>query len=638
MNIFQNLSIKNKIISIILFVSTLTIVIGFVIVGIRDVKRLKQEMLLNNLMNTKLIGEYTIAPLTFGDNAGAENILSKLSTIPEIVSGALYDHNGVLFASYKKNDEVFIPPLFENPDVLVKTISQFADRSLNIDNPIVYENVRYGIISIQVDTSMLIKKTGENILILAIILLGMIIFSFILANRFQKIISEPILELARLTRKISDAGDYDVHIERKTNDEIGVLYEDFNNMLNQILNREAARDLAEKNLLKAKEKAEESDQLKSAFLANMSHEIRTPMNAILGFAELISMSDSEVSSTEKENYVKLINVSGNNLLRLIDDIIDISKIEAGQIKIYKKKCYLNETLKDIQQSFIELRKINEKENIEIRLNELAQSQNLIIKTDIIRLNQIFTNLIGNALKFTEEGFIEFGYEIVNNEKLLFYIKDTGVGMDQNKKDLVFDRFTKIEDDNSRLYRGAGLGLAISKSLVELLGGNIWVDSALSAGSTFYFNIPFDELKESNRKQKAISISENYDWQNKTILVVEDEPANIIYIEEVLKATKAKVLRASNGKEAVDIYIKNSNNIDIIIMDIKMPVMNGFEATRQIKNLNKNIPIISQSAYAMQGDIDKGLNAGMTDYLIKPIKPKMLLSILNKHLNNLAPND
>lgn len=635
MNISKNLSIKHKIISIILFVSTLTLVIGFTMVGIRDVKRLKQEMLLNNLMNTKLIGEYTIAPLTFGDNVGAENILSKLSTIPEIVSGALYDHNGVLFASYKRNDEVFIPPLFENPDVLVKAISQFADRLLNINNPIVYENVRYGIISIQVDTSMLIKKTEEYILILTIILIGMIIFSFILANRFQKIISEPILELSRLTRKISDAGDYDVHIERKTNDEIGVLYEDFNNMLNQILYREAARDIAEKNLLKAKEKAEESDQLKSAFLANMSHEIRTPMNAILGFAELITMSDSEVSSTEKENYVKLINVSGNNLLRLIDDIIDISKIEAGQIKIHKKKCYLNETLKDIQQSFIELGKINEKENIEIRLNELAQSQNLIINTDTIRLNQVFTNLIGNALKFTEEGFIEFGYEIVNNEKLLFYIKDTGVGMDQNKKDLVFDRFTKIEDDNSRLYRGAGLGLAISKSLVELLGGEIWVDSALSAGSTFYFNLPFDEIKELNHEQKAISINENYNWQNKTILIVEDEPANIMYIEEVLKVTKAKVLRASNGKEAVDIYKKYSHNIDIIIMDIKMPKMNGYEATKQIKNLNKNIPIISQSAYAMQGDIDRGLKAGMTDYLIKPIKPKLLLSILNKHLNKLA---
>lgn len=635
MNISKNLSIKHKIISIILFVSTLTLVIGFTMVGIRDVKRLKQEMLLNNLMNTKLIGEYTIAPLTFGDNVGAENILSKLSTIPEIVSGALYDHNGVLFASYKRNNEVFIPPLFENPDVLVKAISQFADRLLNINNPIVYENVRYGIISIQVDTSMLIKKTEEYILILTIILIGMIIFSFILANRFQKIISEPILELSRLTRKISDAGDYDVHIERKTNDEIGVLYEDFNNMLNQILYREAARDIAEKNLLKAKEKAEESDQLKSAFLANMSHEIRTPMNAILGFAELITMSDSEVSSTEKENYVKLINVSGNNLLRLIDDIIDISKIEAGQIKIHKKKCYLNETLKDIQQSFIELGKINEKENIEIRLNELAQSQNLIINTDTIRLNQVFTNLIGNALKFTEEGFIEFGYEIVNNEKLLFYIKDTGVGMDQNKKDLVFDRFTKIEDDNSRLYRGAGLGLAISKSLVELLGGEIWVDSALSAGSTFYFNLPFDEIKELNHEQKAISINENYNWQNKTILIVEDEPANIMYIEEVLKVTKAKVLRASNGKEAVDIYKKYSHNIDIIIMDIKMPEMNGYEATKQIKNLNKNIPIISQSAYAMQGDIDRGLKAGMTDYLIKPIKPKLLLSILNKHLNKLA---
>ncbi len=634
MTLFQNISIKNKIISIVLIVSTITMIIGFAIVGISDINSLKKEMLLNSLMNTKLIGEYSIAPLTFDDNEGAENILSKLSTNPDIKSAALYDRNGILFASYKTSDNVFIVPMYENPDDLENSKSTFLKKTLSIEHPIIYEGFKYGIILLQVDTSILNAKIKEYLIILVGILIGMIILSFILANRLQKPISQPILELAQLTRKISGEGDYSVRIERKSNDEIGILYEDFNNMLHQILTREEARDKAEKNLLEAKEKAEESDRLKSAFLANMSHEIRTPMNAILGFAELITMPDSDITPAEKENFIKLINNSGNNLLRLIDDIIDISKIEAGQIKIHKKECNLNSTLKDIQRSFFEIRKHKNKEQVDIRLNENAAMQNLIIKTDILRLNQIFTNLIDNALKFTEDGFIEFGYEIQNKDKLLFFVKDTGVGMDGKKKDIVFDRFTKIEDDKTRLYRGAGLGLAICKSLVELLGGKIWVESVPSVGSTFYFNLPFDQINESKNQPQVIDIIENYDWHDKTILIAEDEPANVIYIEEVLKITKANVLVAKNGKEAIDLF-KYHQNIDVVIMDIKMPEMDGYEATQIIKEINQTVPVISQSAYAMPGDIDKGIDAGMNDYLIKPVKPKTLLSIINKHLTRIS---
>ncbi len=635
MKLFQKISIKNKIITIILLVSTVTMIIGFTLVGISDIKSLKQEMLLNNLMNTKLIGEYVVAPLTFDDNEGAENILSKLSTIPGVNKGTLYDRNGVLFAFYKKSDDIFVNPLYENPDELEVSRTNFSKSALLIEHPIVYENFRYGIIIIEVDASLLTEKMKEYIFILFGILIGMIVFSFILANRLQKPISQPILELAKLTRKISGEGDYSVRIESKSNDEIGILYDNFNEMLQQILNREAARDEAEKKLVEAKEKAEESDRLKSAFLANMSHEIRTPMNAILGFAELITVPDSEITPSEKESFIKLIRSGGDNLLRLIDDIIDISKIEAGQIKIHKKECNLNQTLKEIQQSFFEIRKHKGKEQIDILLNENARSQNIVIKTDPLRLNQILTNLIDNAVKFTEKGFIEFGYEILNEEKILFYVKDTGVGMDHKKKDLVFDRFTKIEDDKTRLYRGAGLGLAISKSLVELLGGSIWVESILGEGSTFYFGLPFDKLKELEKPEKPLVISEDYNWANRTILIAEDEPANVIYIEEVLKITKAKVLRAMNGKEAVEIF-KRNNDIDIVIMDIKMPEMDGYEATKQIKKLNKDIPVISQTAYAMPGDIDKGLDSGMNDYLVKPVKPKILLSVLNKYLNRLSP--
>jgi len=632
MRFFQNISIKNKIVGIILLTSSVTLIVGFIIIGINDINSLKKNLLANAILNTQLVGDYSVASLTFDDNKGAEEILSKLESLPDFMSGAIYDRNGLLFASYKKTNEIFIPPLYDDPDNLADSKYRFESGILTIEDPIIYQDFKYGIIITEVDSSILTDKIKEYVLIMIGVLAGMIILSFILARGFQKPISQPILELAKLTRKISKEGNYNVKIERKSNDEIGVLYEDFNNMLQQILNREAARDKAEKNLLEAKMKAEESDKLKSAFLANMSHEIRTPMNAILGFTELLTMPNSSISSEEKQNYIKLIHNSGNNLVQLIDDIIDISKIEASQLKIIPKPCDINQTLTDIYESYIEIKKQKGKENIDLSFNLAEPKQNVITLTDPLRLTQIISNLIDNALKFTDEGFINFGYETQKSDTLLFYVKDSGIGMDEKKKELVFERFRKIEDNKTKLYRGAGLGLTICKSLIKLLGGEIWVESYLGSGSSFYFTIPYKKIKKKQKKKENSTNNTTYKWVNKTILIAEDEPNNYYYIEEVLKKTKAKLIIATNGKEAVRLF-KKHQNIDLIIMDIKMPEMDGFEATKQIKALNKDIPIISQSAYAMPVEIEKGYLLGINDYITKPVNPKKLLSILNKYLNS-----
>lgn len=616
--------------SIILLVTISTMAIGFTVISINDIISIKRELLNNTLMNTKLIGEYCIAPITFDDNTGAESILSKLETMPYIETGAIYDRNEILFASWTRDKDFFIPPLL---DKTIESESEysFSGNKLRILHPINYKNTKYGTISITADTHFLIVRIRNYLLVMFIILAGSVLFAYLLANSLQKPISQPFLELSELTKKVSSEGNYSIQIIKSSEDEIGTLYESFNNMLKQLVIREQARNEAEKNLLLAKEKAEESDRLKSAFLANMSHEIRTPMNAILGFAELLTLPEASITSEERTNYIKLIHNSGNNLLHLIDDIIDISKIEAGQLKILIKETHINKILNDILHSYKEIKKIKDREHIEIILNDTAQQQDIVLKTDPIRFQQIISNLIDNALKFTEEGFIEFGYQIQSKNFILFYVKDTGIGIEPGKKEAIFDRFRKLEDDKTRVFRGAGLGLAICRSLVDLLGGKIWVESVLGSGSSFYFTLPFIKAQPSEKKQESIGYVE-YNWSKRKILIAEDEPANIIYLEEVLKPSGATILKAHNGKQALELF-KENPDIDIIIMDIKMPEMDGYEASASIKEINKSVPIVSQTAYAMADEKEKATQAGIDDYLTKPIKPSTLLNIIHKHLNH-----
>ncbi len=631
----NNISIKNKIIGLILFTSAISMGIGMTFLLINDIQGLKKDMQNNVLLNTRLIGDYCIAPLTFDDKEGAENILSRLQNIPYIDSGVLYDRNGVLFASFHKSEKGFIEPILSSSKE--KNPYRIEENKLILEHQINYRGDYYGTIVITGNTTHLNKKINQQVLVVIAILLGMLLFAFIIANQIQKVISSPILRLAKFAREVSMNANYDVEIETHSQDEIGQLYSEFNQMLKQIKVREEARDKAELKLEEAKNKAEESDKLKSAFLANMSHEIRTPMNAILGFTELLTMDNAMITDKEREHYVKLIHNSGNNLLHLIDDIIDISKIEAGQLKIKEETCQVNQLLHNICESYQEIKKQKGKPHIDIKLKKEVDEKEVVIKTDPIRLQQVLSNLIDNALKFTENGYIEFGFTQYPDHRILFYVKDTGIGMNKEKKDLVFDRFLKLEDDKSRLYRGAGLGLAISKSLIELLGGDIWVESNLGEGSIFYFSIPRKKIEEPAQQEdhEAINGKSSFNWKGKTILIAEDEPANAAYLKEVLRMTNVTILIASNGKEAVQ--KARENKIDLILMDIKMPEMNGFQASKEIKSIDQKIPIISQTAYAMPGEREKSKEAGMIEHLIKPIKPKLLLNVIEKYIYGTSKN-
>ena len=371
-----------------------------------------------------------------------------------------------------------------------------------------------------------------------------------------------------------------------------------------------ARDITERKfdeqkLQQAKIKAEESDNLKTAFLANLSHEIRTPMNAIIGFSDMLA--DPMLSTDDKNEYISLIKNSGNALMNLINDIIDLSKIEAGQMDFETKDFDPEEIIDEVFTFFQKEKKEKEKDNIEI-IFEKPPVKATFIQSDPVRFKQIMVNLVSNALKFTEKGFIKIGYQIKSDQTIEFSVKDTGIGIPSDKLELIFDRFRQADDSRTRVYGGTGLGLTITRKLVELMGGNIRVESMEGSGSIFYFMLPYNVRINQFVSDSAVEIKKKpaFNWEGKNFLIAEDVESNYLFLERVLKRTHATIIWAQNGQEAVDVFKQHLNTIpiDFVLMDIQMPVLNGLEATKIIKQIQHDIPVIAQTAFALEDDREK----------------------------------
>ncbi|MDP3916608.1 MAG: ATP-binding protein [Bacteroidota bacterium] len=378
------------------------------------------------------------------------------------------------------------------------------------------------------------------------------------------------------------------------------------------------------DLILAKNKAEESDQLKSAFLSNMSHEIRTPMNAITGFSELLLHLGSS-SEDKLEKYLNIINASSRQLLSVINDIIDISKIESGQLSIESESVNINKLMDELCVTYthlVDLKKVK-------LICQLVNPNKLIqVKTDGNRIRQVICNLLNNAIKFTKEGEISFGYTVQENF-IEFYVSDTGMGIAPENLSLIFNRFRQVKATNSQVNEGNGLGLAIAKALVEKLGGTIGVDSKPGIGSNFKFTIPY-ENKTVDTVSKPIE-TDNYNWEDKTILIAEDEAINHTYIKEILSDTNAKILQAWDGKQAVD-FVKTDPEISLVLMDLKMPVMDGHEALHIIKQIKPDLPVIAQTAYANSDSRKSALKGGFDNYITKPIDSALLMEVLDNYLS------
>ena len=385
-----------------------------------------------------------------------------------------------------------------------------------------------------------------------------------------------------------------------------------------------------KELIAAKIKAEESDRLKSAFLANLSHEIRTPMNAINGFTDL--MLNTKLSNEEKLDYLKVIQSSGNNLVSIIDDLIEMSKIESNQIKPNYSSINLDSCISELHETIkITIPKSKQIDFLKFKNSNPAGH---LIKVDETKLKQVLVNLVNNAVKFTESGHVAFGYEVdENNARIIFRIEDTGMGIDKDKHQYIFDRFKRIESDLSIKVGGLGLGLAISKAYIEMMGGEISLDSKVGKGSVFTFTIPLNYDKRVRIEVKSISnkVIESVS-EGATILIAEDDNINFLLFQKMIQSRNYKIIRAVNGQEAVDICINNST-IDLVLMDIKMPVKNGFEAFEEIKTIRPTLKVIAQTAYSSNEDEEKIYTAGFYGYLTKPINREKLYEMIDEVFSN-----
>jgi signal transduction histidine kinase/response regulator RpfG family c-di-GMP phosphodiesterase len=666
MRILSNISIKNKLRIIIILTSAIVLFLALTAFMMDEFFNFRRQMVNDLFVLADLVGINSSAGLLFDDSFTTEENIVALKAHKHIILTHIFSKEGNLFASYFReglsetslsslstlNEYYLINPKAQG--VVLENNYFFHDDHVDLFKRIIFEGEFIGTVYIQSDLEAFKERLFWAINIVIAILVVSLLLAFILASKFQRVITVPIDQLLTTMKGVSQNKNYSLRAQKNVNDELGDLVIGFNQMLAQIEKRDIElgqyhnhlEDMVSKRTaeltLKTTELAEARDQAlaankaKSAFLANMSHELRTPLNGILGYAQILN-KDKKLDSQQKEG-VKIIQRSGDYLLTLISDILDLSKIEAGKIELYPAEFHLAQFLNSIADLF-QMRATQK--GIAFHY-EFPKHLPTGIHADEKRLRQILINLLSNAIKFTKQGKVRFQVDY-SHQKLHFQVSDTGMGIAQEELESIFLPFRQAGDSNYKA-EGTGLGLSITKKLVEMMGGQLQVDSTLGQGSTFWMDldlpVTWDIVDEpliekpniigyqgERKKEKGERYSEKYQ-----ILVVDDKWENRVVLIDMLTTLGFEVVEAVNGQEAFDKACASPP--DLVIMDLMMPVMDGFEATRQMRQVSKlkDIPILAASASVFEYHRQESINAGCSDFIAKPIRSDELLDLISKHLH------
>ena len=593
-------------------------------------------------LQARMLAESAAAALVFQDSKAAQELMASLRNLPQIDSATLYLPDGQIFASYQGEAAAAhaapLPVPIPAPRLEFTAQDQWIDlRHIKVTQPVVFERQPQGSVHLDVDLKTLYQQTAWQALAMLVAASLALLASRVLLNRLNVSVLAPMQALERLTQRVSSEGDYTLRATAGSIAELNALSDGFNNMLEQIQQRDKSladhRDHLEDKvaqrtaeLLHAKDAAEAASRAKSEFLATMSHEIRTPLNGIVAMAHVMAMAP--LPPREKEA-AKLICSSGQTLERLLSDILDLAKVEAGQLEIQLSSFHLGSL---VQNATSLARVLAEEKGLRLATT-IDDTADCIVTGDEVRITQILTNLISNAVKFTSHGLVSISLTKTPENRFRFCVEDTGLGFGEGEKSRIFDRFQQADGTITRRFGGSGLGLSISRHLVDMMGGTLDCESTPGAGSLFWFelDLPADEaaaLAEEPARTRPIMA--------KRLLVVDDHPTNLTVVQIILDGAGISVTTAADGQAALSAW--EAASFDLILMDMQMPVMDGLTAVREIRAVEgrtgrRTTPIIMLTANASADHILASSEAGADGHLTKPISPASLFSSIEAALAN-----